>query len=137
LAVVNPVGHRVIGLGTDVVEVERFRRVLARTPRVLDRVFTDHERSYAFARRDPMERLAVRFAAKEAVMKALGVGIGQVRFVDIEVGRGSSGVPSVVLHGSATARAASQGVVGWHVSMSHSATVALAVVLALAGEPTS
>ena len=66
-----------IGIGTDLVEVDRFRLVLARTPGVADRLFTDAERAYGDREHDPAERLAARFAAKEAVMKALGVGLGR------------------------------------------------------------
>lgn len=125
------VGEQVLGLGTDVVDVERFRRTLARTPHIVERLFTEAEREYARGRRDPVERLAVRFAAKEAVMKALGVGLGEVRFRDIEVERAESGSPGVVLHGDAVTLASARGVAMWKCSLSHSATVALAVVLAL------
>ncbi len=83
----------VIGIGTDLVEVERFRRALARTPRLAERVFTDVERADAGRRRDPTEMLAARFAAKEAVMKALGVGLGRFPLHDVEVVKASSGPP--------------------------------------------
>ena len=74
-----------IGVGIDAVDVERFRRSLARTPGLAERLFTAEERAYAAQRADPTERLAARFAAKEAVMKALGVGIGAFAFHDVEV----------------------------------------------------
>jgi holo-[acyl-carrier protein] synthase len=66
----------VIGVGLDVVDIERFREVLTRRPAMHQRLFTDGERALAAGRTDPVPALAVRFAAKEAVMKALGVGLG-------------------------------------------------------------
>ena len=76
-----------IGIGTDLVELDRFRLAMARTPRLLDRLFSAEERAYAERRRDPTERYAVRFAAKEAVMKAMGCGLWQFPLRDIEVVR--------------------------------------------------
>jgi holo-[acyl-carrier protein] synthase len=96
-----------------------------------ERLFTEAERGYADARADPTERYAVRFAAKEAVMKALGVGLGEVQMRDIEVQRADSGAPQIVLHGSAAELAATRGVERWLVTLSHSATVAQAIVVAL------
>jgi holo-[acyl-carrier protein] synthase len=120
-----------IGIGNDLVDIDRFRRVLERTPSLRDRLFTDAERAYADARSDPTERSAVRFAAKEAVMKALGVGLGDMTLRDIEVVRAESGAPQIVLHGSAATLAAARGVSRWLVTLSHSATVAQAIVVAL------
>ncbi len=77
----------VIGIGIDAVDVPRFRRVLARRATFSQRHFTDDERSDANQMEDPTERLAARFAAKEAVMKALGSGIGTFALTDIEVVR--------------------------------------------------
>jgi holo-[acyl-carrier protein] synthase len=119
----------VVGVGIDAVDVVRLRRVLARRPSLRMRLFTDGELAYADQARDPTERLAARFAAKEAAMKALGRGIGVVRFVDVEVMRSASGRPGLVLHGTAAARAAELGVVHSHVSLTHTATVAEAVVV--------
>ncbi len=119
-----------IGLGVDSVDVARFRSVLARTPRLAIRVFTAAERDYAALQRDPTQRLAARFAAKEATMKALGVGLGQVRLVDIEVSRQPSGAPGLVLHGGAAALADTLGVTRWWLSMTHTDLVASAVVVA-------
>jgi holo-[acyl-carrier protein] synthase len=125
----------VIGVGIDAVDVDRFRRSLARTPRLVDRLFTADERAYASRRRDPTELLAARFAAKEAVMKALGVGLGAFAFSDVEVARAASGAPSLVLRGSASALAADHGVLEWKVSLTHTAHLAEAIVVAL-GETT-
>jgi holo-[acyl-carrier protein] synthase len=121
----------VIGLGLDAVEVDRFRRVLARTPTVADRVFTDGERAYGERARDPAQRLAARFAAKEAAMKALGVGIGAFDWHDVEVVRAESGAPALRVTGRAAALAAEQGVTSWRVSLTHTNHAAEAIVVAL------
>ena len=121
----------VVGIGADVVDVERFRRSMARTPGLVDRLFTADERAYAERRRDPTERYAVRFAAKEAAMKAMGLGIGAFPWRDVEVVRADSGEPSLVLHRRAAAVAREHGVSGWRLTLSHTATVAQAVALAL------
>lgn len=122
---------RVIGLGVDLCEVDRMRTVLGRTPGFADRTFTAAEQQYCRRARDPAERFAARFAAKEAVLKALGAGLGACSFTDIEVARADSGAPSLRLHGSAAALAADRGVGGWHVSLTHTKTMAEAVVIAL------
>jgi holo-[acyl-carrier protein] synthase len=120
----------VIGVGIDAVDVGRFRTTLHRTPRIVDRLFTAEEQSYAAKRPDPTERLAVRFAAKEAVMKALGVGLGAFAFRDVEVVRRPSGEPSLVLRAGAFDLANNLGVQRWHVSLTHTADVAEAIVVA-------
>jgi holo-[acyl-carrier protein] synthase len=120
----------VLGIGVDAVDVDRFRAVLARRPTIVGRLFTPAEIDYANRSADPTARLAVRFAAKEAALKALGVGIGAMAFVDIEVARNSDGAPSLVLHGDAARLAAGKGVSTWHLSMTHTATVAVANAVA-------
>ncbi len=120
-----------IGIGTDLVEIERFRTALVRTPGLRERIFTAAEREYADARGDPTERYAVRFAAKEAVMKALGVGLGEIEMRDIEVARADSGAPSIVLHGSAAALAHERGVTRWLLTMTHTDRMAQAIAVAL------
>ncbi|NLD76272.1 MAG: holo-ACP synthase [Acidimicrobiales bacterium] len=119
-----------IGLGTDLVDVERFRRTLARTPSMVERLFTEGERGYAEATRDPTERYAVRFAAKEAVMKALGVGLGAFDWHDVEVIRTGSGAPELRITGRAAELASAAGVTRWAVSLSHTGSTAQAVVVA-------
>ena len=132
------VGRAVVGVGVDLVDVERIRRAVARTPGFVDRVFTGAEQARAEAARDPAERYAVRWAAKEAVLKALGVGLGAVPLTDVEVVRHEGGAPSIALHGSAADLAAEQGIAGWLVSLTHTAALAQAVVLAVSsGEETS
>ena len=119
------------GVGIDAVDVERFRRVMERRPRLARRVFTDAERAYAALVTDPAPRLAARFAAKEAVMKALGVGIGAMGMREIEVTRAESGAPDLVLAGRAAALARHRGVGGWHLSLTHTELVAMASVVAV------
>ena len=121
----------VVGLGTDLVEVERFRLAVGRRANLPQRLFTDGERAYAEGQHDPVKSLAVRFASKEAVMKALGVGIGAFRFRDVEVVRDDEGAPGVVLHGAAADLATTRGVRSWRVSLSHTDATAMAVVIAL------
>jgi holo-[acyl-carrier protein] synthase len=120
-----------IGIGIDAVEVDRFRRVLQRTPRVVERLFSGDELEYARRRRDPTERLAARFAAKEAVMKALGVGLGAFAFRDVEVLSEPSGRPGLRVSGGAARLAEQRGVSGWRLSLTHTASTAEAVVVAL------
>jgi holo-[acyl-carrier protein] synthase len=120
-----------IGIGLDAVDVARFRRVLARRPRLAERLFTAGERAYAARRADPTERLAARFAAKEALLKSLGVGIGAAAFHDIEVVATPSGAPRLALRGRAAALAESVGVVRFELSLTHTHTSAQAVVVAL------
>lgn len=120
-----------IGIGTDLVELARFRLAITRTPGILDRLFTDDERAYAELRRDPTERFAARFAAKEAVLKAMGAGLGECDFREIEVVRAESGAPSVLLHGRAVELAAGKGVREWRLTMTHTESLAHAIAVAL------
>lgn len=119
-----------IGIGTDLCEVERMRQALRRTPGLKQRVFTLAEQAYCERRRDPTERYAARFAAKEAVMKALGVGVGACKFADIEVAKAPSGAPSVRLHGGAARLADGRGVTQWHLTLTHTHITAQAIAVA-------
>lgn len=119
-----------IGVGVDAVDVERFRISLGRTPTLRTRLFTQEELDYVAPMIDPVPSLAVRFAAREAVMKALGVGLGAFGFHDVWVRRADSGVPSLEVHGPAAALADAAGVNRWHVSLTHTDLVAVAYVLA-------
>ncbi len=118
------------GIGVDAVDVARFRHVMARRPAIVGRLFTESERAYAEGSRDPGPRLAVRFAAKEAVLKALGVGLGAAGFRDVEIIRGDGGEPRLALWGRAAELSARRGVAHWHVSLTHTDTVAVASVVA-------
>lgn len=107
------------------------RAALLRTPTLRDRLFTDGERAYCDLRRDPSERYAARFAAKEAVLKAMGLGIGSCRWHDIEVIRAESGAPAVQLHGTAKALADERGISRWLLTMTHTSQTAEAIAVAL------
>ena len=119
-----------IGIGIDAVELDRVDSVLRRRPRVAERLFTDGERTAMAARANPTPGLAARFAAKEAVLKALGVGIGAVQWHDVEV-VGAGEAPSLRLSGRAASLAADLGVVSWRLSLTHTERTAHAVAVAL------
>jgi holo-[acyl-carrier protein] synthase len=118
-----------VGVGIDAVDIERFRRVLSRRPSLAARLFSDAERREAAAATDPTPVLAARFAAKEAVMKALGTGLWAYRFSDVEV-VGPGGGTALRLGRQAARRAEDLGVAGWHVSITADGPVAMAVVSA-------
>lgn len=120
----------VLGVGIDVVDIERFRRVLARTPTLRTRMFVPEELAFVASKADPVPSLAVRFAAREAAMKALGVGLGAFSFHDVWVERTERGGPGLVVTGTALALATDLGVSRWHVSLSHTTTTAVACVVA-------
>jgi NAD(P)H-hydrate epimerase len=125
----------VVGIGVDLVDLERFRAVLARQPGIVDRLFTEREQAYAERRNDPVERYAVRFAAKEAAMKALGVGVGAVGWHEVEVERDDEGRPSLVVRGRAKELAEAAGVRRWLVTLTHGEAAAEAVAVALGDAP--
>jgi holo-[acyl-carrier protein] synthase len=112
----------IVGLGIDVVDVERFRQTLERTPALRGRLFTPDEAAR------PLASLAARFAAKEALAKALGAPEG-LHWTDAEVHTSATGRPSLALTGAIAARATELGVTSVHVSMSHDAGLASAVVV--------
>lgn len=124
-------GGAPVGLGIDLVDVARFADVLVRRPSIAERLFTLGERAYAATLANPTPSLAVRFAAKEAVMKALGVGLGAFAFAELEVQRQPSGEPRLVLTGRAAELASQRSVRTWLVSLTHTSTTAAAVVVAL------
>ncbi len=126
----------VVGVGTDLVDVDRVRRALERRPGLRTRLFTESEWAYATRHRDPHPHLAARFAAKEAVMKALGRGMSSMGFAEIEVVRDDSGAPSVELHGAAAQLGAAAGVSRWHLSLTHTDALAQAVAVAVGGATT-
>lgn len=127
---------RILGHGVDLVVVARLARSIdEQGERFLARVFTDGERACADALpRRRLERLAARFAAKEAALKALGTGWRSgIAWTDIEVVSEASGAPSLRVSGRASEIAAERGVTAWLVSLSHTSEHALASVLALGG----
>lgn len=113
----------IIGIGVDVCEVARLADALERHPRLLQKLFTPAERSR------PAHSLAARFAAKEAVAKALG-SPGGMRWHDCEVTTGPHGRPVLAITGTVAAEAARQGVDRWHLSLSHEGGLAVAYVIA-------
>ncbi|MCU1399957.1 MAG: acpS [Acidimicrobiales bacterium] len=119
-----------IGIGVDAVEIERFRTSLTRTPTMRQRLFTAEELAYVAPKSDPVPSLAARFAAREAVMKALGVGLGAFGFHEVWVSRAASGVPSLNVTGAAAVLAEAAGVSRWHLSLTHSDLIAIAYVIA-------
>jgi holo-[acyl-carrier protein] synthase len=125
----------IVSVGVDMVEVERIKRALEDSRigrRFRERVFTQKEIQYCETKRHgKYESYAGRFAAKEAVMKALGRGWGsQVAWRDIEVARSRSGKPDIVLHGKTAELAATLGIRRWSLSISHTAQHGLAYVIA-------
>lgn len=123
----------IIAIGTDAIDVERVAQAVDHPrwgERFRQRVFTAGEIAYCTRRRRNAESFAARFAAKEAVMKALGTGYAKgVWWRDIEVVR-SGGPPRIVLHGGAATRAAALGIARWHLTLTHTAGQALASVIA-------
>ena len=119
----------ILRTGVDMIEVKRIEDGIARLgDRFYKRFFTEGERLYCDGR---FPSLAARFAAKEAVGKALGTGIGDVRWVEIEVVCDDRGKPDLVLHGDAAQLAAEIGLTQWSVSLSHTKTEAIAFVVAM------
>lgn len=115
------------GLGLDLVDIDRLERALGRRPRLAERLFTAAERDFAAARRRPARHLAVRFAAKEAAIKALGSAVAPLQ---VEVRGGGNVPPRLALHGRAAQLAAKRGV-ELQVALTHTADTAAAVVLAV------
>jgi holo-[acyl-carrier protein] synthase len=119
------------GIGIDLVDVGRFESALRRRPRLAQRLFTEGERHDAH---DRPERLAARFAAKEAVLKTFGAGLGAVPWQSVEVVLSESGAPSVVLHGAATELAKLAGITTLHLSLTHTSELAAAFVIGTSEE---
>jgi holo-[acyl-carrier protein] synthase len=115
----------VVGVGVDVVDVSRLAEALQRTPTLAGRLFHERERASVL---DEVQRLAGRFAVKEAVAKALA--LPGARFLEVEVVRNDDGRPGVVVSGETAERAAALGVARFHVSIAHDAGVATAFVVA-------
>jgi holo-[acyl-carrier protein] synthase len=120
----------VTGIGTDLVEIDRLARSLARTPRLRERVFSAPEILYCEARGRPAQHYAARFAAKEAFLKALGMGIFEgVALIDVEVAREEEGAPWLRLGASAMRALEKRGCRRALLSLSHCGNLAIAVVL--------
>ena len=121
----------ILGIGVDLVEIERIDLAIERQgDHFLRRVLTDREIAYCSKMRTPGPNYAARFAAKEAVSKAFGTGIGErLGFLDIEVCHADSGAPFIVLHGPAAEFARERGVEKIHLSLSHTDKCAVAQIV--------
>ncbi|MGQ0627255.1 MAG: holo-ACP synthase [Phycisphaerales bacterium] len=128
----HPAPLHIIGHGIDLVEVARISQMLAEHEgRFLDRCFTAREQADSGSARRRDEHLAARFAAKEAAMKALGTGLADgISWTDISTERTTTGAPRLVVTGRAAELALARGITGWHVSLSHTDTLAMASVIA-------
>jgi holo-[acyl-carrier protein] synthase len=125
----------IIGIGIDLIEVSRIKAMIRRYgEKFLSRVFTPQEREYSLRSVRSAEHFAARFAAKEAVMKALGTGLSQgIAWTDVEVGHDNSGRPIVILHHQAARVAQQQHIVGVRLSLTHIKSAAGAVAIAEGG----
>lgn len=113
----------IAGIGVDIVDVPRFGRQLEKTPRLLDRLFTEEERDL------PLRSLAARFAAKEAIAKALGAPAG-MNWQDCTIRKDEAGDPQIHNTGSVAAASELRGIKSWHLTMSHDGDMAIAMVVA-------
>ncbi|QNO14576.1 holo-ACP synthase [Alkalicella caledoniensis] len=118
----------IIGVGVDLIEISRIKKVVeARGDKLLERLFTERELEVMSRKH---ETIAGRFAAKEAVVKALGVGIGIISWKDIEIIKDKLGKPKIYLTGAAARRRKTMGIIKMHLSISHSKSQAVAYVVA-------
>ena len=122
----------VLGLGTDLIEIDRVEQTLERFgERFMQKIFTEDEIAYCQQKKQAAESFAARFAAKEATAKALGTGISRgISWREIEVRREPGQRPTLHLHGRAAQRAEKMGVKHLHLSLTHSREIAMAVVVA-------
>jgi holo-[acyl-carrier protein] synthase len=111
----------------DITKVDRMARLVNENPGILDTLFTDRELAYCLGKRRRFEHLAARFAAKEAVLKAFGTGLGQrMRWTDVEIVNGVTGRPRVFLYGEVAAWAQQRGLADLDISLSHTDDLAIA-----------
>jgi holo-[acyl-carrier protein] synthase len=122
------------GLGVDIIEIGRMEKILGRTPRFVQRVFSPGEREYASAKARPATHYALFFAAKEAVLKALGSGFAGIGYTDVEVTHDRRGRPVPLLHGRAAELANEQGIVEVELSLSYTHQVGVASAVAIKSE---
>jgi holo-[acyl-carrier protein] synthase len=124
----------VVGLGVDIVEIERMRQALARRSRMKQRLFSEEEQWYCEHKAQPEIHYALRFAAKEAVLKALGTGFSGMNFLDVEVARDEKGRPYPRLAGAAKEYAEKMGIVEMHLSLSYTKDTAVASAVAITND---
>lgn len=120
----------IAGLGVDIVEIDRMAAALRRHPRMKERIFSADEQAYCDSRNRPEVHYALRFAAKEAVLKALGTGFSGMKFTDVEVVR-DGGRPVPALTGRAADVACELGVTEMHLSLSYTRATAVASAVAI------
>ncbi len=120
------------GIGTDFIETQRIRNSLRKNAdRFIKRILTQAEQAYVAEKIDPAPYVAARFAAKEAILKALGTGLAKgINWTDMEILRDGSGAPSVKLSGQAKTIAQEKGIKTIHISLSHTQNAALAFAVA-------
>jgi holo-[acyl-carrier protein] synthase len=123
----------IVGVGVDVCDTDRFARAIARTPRIVERLFTERERTADHGAERSAQSLAARFAAKEAVAKVLRETRG-LRWHDCEISTNEHGAPHLVMSDTVAAAAARLGIQRWHLSMSHDGGMAIAFVVAEGGD---
>lgn len=123
----------ITGIGTDLIEIARIQRAIEKNPHFMERVYTANEIAYCQRKKNVWQSFAARFAAKEAVSKAFGTGIGAVGLMEIEIVNTEKGQPVVVLHGKALQLAADRNIQRVHISLSHSEAYAMATAV-LEGE---
>ncbi|MDS1029214.1 holo-ACP synthase [Bacillota bacterium LX-D] len=116
------------GIGTDIIEINRLHAAFQRRPALEKRLFTAEEILYCREKHNPYPSFAVRFAAKEAVLKALGTGLRKCSWQEINIEVNSMGAPQVKLTGQAAIIASQRGIEQWHLSLAHSADYAIAYV---------
>lgn len=120
----------IVGIGCDIIEVDRIKRAISRNDHFASKLFTPAEIAYCSSKADPAQSYAARFAAKEAVMKALGTGWdGKVNWLDIEVLNDDNGKPYLGLKGGAKDLADKMGITNMQLSLSHEKGYALGYVI--------
>jgi len=116
----------ILGIGIDIIEINRIKNAAERSPKFVEKVFTIGEIDYFNSRNNNACHMAGVFAAKEAVLKAFGTGLRGVDFKEIEINRDALGKPYIILHGNGASLAGSMGVKNMHVSISHCQQYAVA-----------
>ncbi|MDK2822722.1 MAG: holo-[acyl-carrier protein] synthase [Clostridia bacterium] len=119
----------IIGIGTDIIEIGRIKKAIQTRPKMVERIFTRAELDYCQGTGNLFASLAARFAAKEAVVKALGTGFRDYKWQDIEIINNHLGKPSVEMHGKAREKAQELRVANIHISISHCREYAVAMVI--------
>lgn len=120
----------IIGIGCDIISISRIKRAIDRNPALAERLFTPHELVCCSQKANPAQSYAARFAAKEAVLKALGTGWAQqLSWQEIEIFNNELGSPEIKLQGKAQKRAETLGATRCLLSLSHDADLAIAYVI--------